>query len=246
VATQTTGYSEVSSLFRRMKDDFVCGLNIWSDHLILPRSDSVLFQGYSYQTIGGFLQNTWKPSEKISIETGLRLDHHNRFGWFFLPRVAGIWKINKVFYTRAGYGWGYKAPNLLSPQNTDINYRQILPLDPALQSERSRGANIEFNYSGILDERFALTVNHAFFYTTIQSPLAMTLNMDGNYFLNNAAGPTLSRGTDTYVRGKIDRWEFYLGYTFSYAQNLKNSIQPFVILTPRMVREQKVIYFSLP
>lgn len=66
-----------------------------------------------YQNYGGFLQSVWKPSNQISVTTGLRYDYNTRFDPTFNPRAGFVWKPGERWTLKAMYGRAYLAP---SPQ----------------------------------------------------------------------------------------------------------------------------------
>ncbi len=76
-------------------------------------------------------------------------------------------------------------------------------------------------------------MNQAFFLTQINSPLAGTLDPNGNVAFQNNDKAIISKGFDTYIKGTLDEWELYLGYTFTIAENKFLSQNQFIPLTPK-------------
>src|SRR5690606_24839558 len=141
---QLSTYSEVNYNRHDESTDFVAGINFLTDHFKEDNNSDFALRNYNYKTIGGFVQNTWNTTEKITIESGIRGDYHNEYGFFFLPRVSGLWKINNHFSTRLGGGLGYKAPSVFTEDAERVQFRNVLPLDvAATKAERSYGANFE-------------------------------------------------------------------------------------------------------
>ncbi|RYZ34541.1 MAG: TonB-dependent receptor, partial [Sphingobacteriales bacterium] len=99
---QVSTYSEANYSISGEKADWVLGVNVLTDNFEEERNSAAALRSYNYNTIGGFAQNTWSVSEKFSIESGIRGDYHNEYGFFFLPRISGLWKINEHFSTRLG------------------------------------------------------------------------------------------------------------------------------------------------
>src|SRR5690606_22334501 len=91
---QLSTYSEANYSRHSESTDFVAGINLLTDNFKEDNNSDFALRDYNYKTIGGFLQNTWNATEKFTIESGIRGDYHNEYGFFLLPRVSGLWKIN--------------------------------------------------------------------------------------------------------------------------------------------------------
>ncbi len=232
-ATQLNGYGEISYLIPRDKNDFVAGINIWTTSFAKTNTDSALLKNYSYQTFGAFVQNTYKPNEKLFFEAGLRTDYHSRYGLFVLPRLAGLYKFKEHWFSRVGIALGYVTPNPLAEQNTEYDLRKITPVSDSVKAERSLGANFEINYKKQIGEEAFLYINQAFFYTQINDPVLAATDTSGIIDFHNEKKPVISTGSDTYIRLKVEAWEIYFGYTYTLARQEYNSVQPYVTLTPR-------------
>src|SRR3546814_14351733 len=68
------------------------------------------------------LRNT---SGKFIVESGIRGDYHDEYGFFFLPRISALWKINEHFSTRLGGGMGYKAPTVFTEDAERSEERRV-------------------------------------------------------------------------------------------------------------------------
>lgn len=56
--------------------------------------------------------NNWKS--RIGLVTGLRLDHHNQFGWLFTPRANLKYNFTEESVVRLSAGRGYRTANIIS------------------------------------------------------------------------------------------------------------------------------------
>ncbi|TAL58504.1 MAG: TonB-dependent receptor [Bacteroidetes bacterium] len=232
-ATQVNGYGEVSYLIPRAKNDLVMGVNVWTTSLEKNGKDSALMKDYTYQTIGTFIQTTYKPGEKLFLEAGLRTDYHSRYGLFVLPRLAGLYKFNEKWYSRAGIAMGYVTPNPFAEQNTEYHLNKIAPIPDSVKEERSLSSNLEVNYKKRIGKETFLYLNHAFFYTQINKPVIAATDSTGVTSFHNGKNYINSMGWDTYLRMSIEEWEIYFGYTYTMARQEYNAIQPYVTYTPR-------------
>ncbi|MGY3089485.1 outer membrane receptor for ferrienterochelin and colicins [Hymenobacter sp. UYAg731] len=227
-AYQTTYYTEASYLHAAgPRHTVVVGLNANGEQLAsFNRSATPLRSPYTYHTLGAFVQDDWRLNPRLSLQTGLRLDHHNQYGSFLLPRLALLFRASAAVTARLNGGLGYRAP---VPYINSLDERDY-PLVKALQgvsAETSFGLNGDVNYQRTFDgfdEPLVLSLNQSFFYTRLSNPLVLSgLGFSGPFQANyltwqNAAAPLSTRGLETYVRLRADETELYLGYVFTDAR----------------------------
>lgn len=214
---QVSTYSEVNYSKNGKKADWVLGLNFLTDNFKEDNNSNTALRSYNYNTIGAFVQNTWSLSEKFSIESGIRGDYHNEYGFFFLPRVSGLWKINEHFSTRLGGGLGYKAPTVFTEDAERIQFRNVLPIDVAnTKAERSYGANYDVNYrTSLFDENVGFSINHMFFYTRINNPILLTAATGGNLAYVQPRGNLDTKGMETNAKITYNDFKLFIGYTLA-------------------------------
>ena len=172
----------------------------------------------------------------------MRIDYHNRYGLFVLPRLAALYKFSEKWYSRVGAGIGYKTPDPLIQQTTETDMRKVFPVTNNVRAENSLGLNLEFNYKGSVFKKGTITINQAFFFTGIQSPVLAKTDADGSTVFYNETKAVTSKGSDTYIRLHLKKWELYFGYTFTIARNEFNTIQPYIVLTPRHRAATTLVY----
>ena len=227
-ATQLSYFTELSYLKRINRHTLVSGLNISGEKFEKKLPDSSALKNYSDNTIGVFMQDDWKLGSRFTVQPGIRLDIYNRNNPLLLPRLSLLYKLNNSFTTRLGGGLGYKTPTVFNSE-LDEQQLQYVSLAPEAKIERSRGINWDINYKRRWDE-LSVTVNQTFYYTGINDPLVLdTLN----YQYKNASKKLSTKGFETYIQIKYDEMEAYLGYTYTIAKQLFNTIQPFVPLSAR-------------
>ncbi|QJD81140.1 TonB-dependent receptor [Spirosoma rhododendri] len=231
---QSSVYLEANDLKRFGKQQLIVGANLTVE-AFRKNADSTRLVDYTYSTIGGFVQDDWQVGEKVSLQAGLRVDHHNTFGNFVLPRLSLKLKPSDPWTVRLSVGTGYKTPNLFVNQtpgalNVSLIFPRLLPIDVAtVKAERSVGTNMDIAYSKTFENGFSIQVDQAFYYTYINTPvvaqfasLSGTLGAYTN--LVNAPYNVFSVGTDTYVRLEYKSFELYLGYNHTLAKRAdKNS-----------------------
>ncbi|MBS1781859.1 MAG: TonB-dependent receptor [Bacteroidetes bacterium] len=230
--TQLNYYSELSMLMPYGKNSLVAGINATGDRF-KKVTQNIPLHNFENNTIGAFAQNTWNVKDHVTIELGIRNDYHFTYGDFFLPRIAVFYKIDKHWASRAGIGFGYKTPNALNPQTTDIAIQHILPLPSSIQAEKSIGYNAEVNYRTTWGGDNSLFINQAFFLTQLNNPIVATIASNGDVTFGNESKPIVSKGFDTYVKSVWHHWELYAGYTYTIAERKYLADNQFLPLTPR-------------
>ena len=224
-ANQISSYTEVSQFIELVKHKVVFGGNLTLENFRKPNPDSTQLTSYDYSTIGFFAQDDWQLFPKLSLQTGLRVDNHNVFGTFVLPRISLLTKPYEKWTIRWSVGTGYKTPNVFANQTpatptTSVNYWNLTPLDANIKPENSIGSNIDVAYSTHIGEHFSIQLDQAFYYTNITNPvIANTIaNQPNRTRLTNAAYDVKSIGTDTYLRMQYYAIELYLGYNHTIAK----------------------------
>ena len=238
-ANQINYYNEASAYIPIKKSNLVCGVNFVGDDYKTIKPSLANLKYFNNKTLGSFAQFSWHLNENSTVETGIRIDNHFKYGIFVLPRFAVFKRFDKHWASRAGYGAGYKTPNPLVQQNIDYNVLQLQAINNLVVPEKSNGFNAEVNYKYEFNDESSLFINQAFFYTQIVKPIQFRLApiIGSPIFLNNASNPTISRGSDTYIKLKYNAWELYAGYTYTYAVSNYKAIfgmgNEFLPLTPK-------------
>lgn len=187
----------------------------------------------SHTTIGGYAQDTFDLTDKLSFEAGFRLDHATNYGAFALPRVSLLYRFTEKLSTRVGFGLGYKTPTIFTEDSEELLFRGILPIGEDLKAERSRGGTFDVNYRDNIGEKLSYAINQMFFYTQITDPLVLNAVPDGRHRYSNAESSVISRGFETNVRLSYDIAKAFIGYTFTDAKAGYLTGDRVLPLTPR-------------
>ncbi|PST82722.1 hypothetical protein C7T94_08690 [Pedobacter yulinensis] len=230
---QVSSFSEASYNRNGRKADWAGGLNFVTENFREDPHGNAALRSYDFKTFGVFAQNTWNLSEAVNVESGIRGDYHNAYGFFFLPRLSALWKINKHFSTRLGGGFGYKAPTVFTEDAERIQFRNVLPIDvSATEAERSYGANYDINYQTVLfDDAVGLSLNQMFFYTRIDRPIMLVSAPGGNLNYVQPDAHMDTRGLETNAKVTFGDFKLFVGYTLadvSYHQGAVNTAYPLV------------------
>ncbi|GGG99829.1 TonB-dependent receptor [Mucilaginibacter phyllosphaerae] len=231
---QLSTYSEANYIKNTVKSDWVFGLNFLTDKFNEGRNSNFPLRSYQNNTIGGFIQNTWNVNKALTLESGIRGDYHNQYGFMFLPRISALWRISPQWSTRLGGGLGYKGPNVFTEDAERIQFRNVLPLDVAnTRAERSYGANYDINYrTPIFNGAGSFSVNQLFFYTRIEHPILLTLLPNGNLQYQQPSGDLNTKGIETNVKVTYSNFKLFIGYTLAdVTQHIGNTISKYTLVS---------------
>lgn len=229
---QLSSYTEASYLRKFTRNDLVIGANLLTDNFTRD-NDTAIRQSYQYYTIGAFIQDNWQINSVLNSQAGFRYDHHNRYGYFYLPQVALLLHINKQLYARASYGLGYKIPTIFSVQSETEGFQDFSAINPEVKAERSEGTNVDLTYKGSGDD-ISFAVTQSAFYNAIHSPVVPVFDASGNFSYRNAAADITTKGLETNFNAYFLRnFNFAMGYTYTVASRLYDNAAPVLPLTSR-------------
>lgn len=222
---QFSSFSEANYNHKGEKFEWVTGLNLWTDKFSQNISDTLKAVDYNYLTLGAFIQNTWNATDKFTIETGFRGDYQNEYGFFALPRISALLKMNQKLSMRVGGGMGYKTPTVFTEDAERIQFRNVLPVDVSnTTAEKSIGSNFDINYKTPLSEKLFLTINTLFFYTQVKNPLVLVPTITGEYEFQQPKGFIDTKGIETNIKLSYGGLKLFIGYTLADVNQYYNGI----------------------
>ncbi|MEO0901153.1 MAG: TonB-dependent receptor, partial [Bacteroidota bacterium] len=192
-------------------------------------------------TLGGYAQYEWKPSETFSALLGARLDNVNVVGDYSVggierdldlnqtalsPRITLSYKLTEELRLRGGYARGFRAPQTF---NEDLHISsvggepQFVILSDDLDTEFSNAFTGSLNYSktkNLLQVDFLLEG----FYTVLEDPF--TLVSTGAVLENGSILEEVRNGEGASVYGSNfelgispnPKWRFQLGGTLQQTE----------------------------
>lgn len=217
---QLASFSEIAYNFGDMDLEWVAGLNIVSDKFTQDPLETSEVVDYNHITYGAFLQNNWRISNMFSLESGLRTDYQNEYGWFVLPRLSAMVEFSDAWTARLGGGLGYKTPTVFTEDAERIQFRNVMPIDVSeTQAERSVGANFDINYRTKLFEVVDFSLNTLFFYTRVNDPIILTPGVSDafneHYVYRQPNGYLDTQGMEMNLRFSYGNFKLFTGYTLA-------------------------------
>ena len=222
------------NIINPFRGSLVAGINYLTDNFNEAQNSSFPLRSYNYQTVGGFVQNTWNAAPKFTIESGLRTDYHNAYGLFVLPRLSLLYKFNEHLTSRLGGGLGYKAPTVFTEDAERVEFRNVLPIDVAnTKAERSYRANYDLNYrTGLFDNAVSLSINQLFFFTRINDPILLSILANGNLQYLQTGGDLHTQGMETNVKLTYGNFKLFLGYTLAdVSEHIGNTFSSYPLVS---------------
>ncbi len=213
---QLSSFSEAAYSVKNSSSEWVGGLNLWTDEFSQENIAPEEAVDYQLITFGAFAQNTWDISDQVVLETGLRTDYQNEYGFFVLPRISALYKINENVTSRIGGGLGYKTPNVFTEDAERIQFRKVLPVNTvATEAEKSLGGNFDINYRTELSERSTFSINSLFFYTRINNPIVLEQQQNTFWEYRQPEGFIDTKGVEMNAKVTYDDFKLFVGYTLA-------------------------------
>jgi iron complex outermembrane receptor protein/outer membrane receptor for ferrienterochelin and colicins len=231
---QFNAYTDVS-FFKPVKNHtLVFGFNaVYDSFRETTNPTNLIKRDETRTTVGAFIQDGFNITNKLSLESGLRIDFVKDYGTFALPRVSLLYKFSEHLTSRVGFGFGYKTPSIFTEDAEILLFRDVFPIGNTLKAERSVGGTFDVNYRNRLGEKFSYNLNQMFFYTKIDAPLILQPDAGGIYRFSNAAEPIESLGFETNARFGYDIAKLFIGYTYTNAKAKYLSGNQFLPLLPK-------------
>lgn len=241
-------YTDVSYISNNNKQSLVLGGNIIYNKFN-EKDKSADSRDNIAKTAGIYAQHTWDATDKVKLESGLRIDvanysnaNYSNTEVFVLPRLSLLVRYSPQWSSRIGAGMGYKTPTLFTEQTETIQYQNVDQLNN-VTSEKSYGGTADVNLKTSISSNLAFTLNHMFFYTWISNPLLLENYATNNYRFVNAFKPVQSAGFETNARFIYkEAFKLFLGYTFTSAKAKYVTINQFLPLVPKHKLNSALIF----
>jgi len=218
---QYNSFNEVSYAKDLGQHSLIGGANFIYDQFRENRLVNAVQRDQQTTTIGTFIQDTWDVNAKVSVESGVRLDHASyalsatdKSKLFVLPRISGLVKWSPHVSSRIGFGLGYKTPTMFTEQAEALQYNKVKALGN-VDAEHSYGGTADINYRTRFGDGWMFSINHMLFYTYIKKPLILQQDADMGYSFYNAAKPVVSKGMETNMKLGWHDVKLFVGYTYT-------------------------------
>jgi hypothetical protein len=219
------------SIFSNTKHKFRTGFTFQYDQ-VDEQFDTIGFQRLELIP-GGYFEYTFDNLNNFSLVAGARLDYHNLFGFFPVPRLNIKWEIVKGLNFRVSGGRGWRVPNLFA-ENTAalVSSRQINLTGFELKPEVAWNYGASLHYSFQIGKRDASLVAD-FFRTDFTNQLMMDREEQGSLKFYNLIGASFSHVFQfTFSFEPVKQFEIRMAYKWQDVQAVFSGTLQRVPLVP--------------
>jgi len=231
---QLNSFTELNLNINKEKQNINIGLNALADKF---KEDNLIKQplrNQEFNTLGLYVNHLWDVTDKFALESGLRtdkveastLDTENGGQSFVLPKISALYKMTPELSIRLGGGMGYRMPSLFSEEAEPYGYKNVQAVNfENLVAEESYGTNIDFKYQSTFGtDNVLLSLNQMFFFNVINNPITLNETNANNLVYEQTNDSLLSKGFESQIKLTVDKFTWFLGYTYtdSYLENGKN------------------------
>ena len=250
---QRNSYSELNYFKAQENQSLNAGVNFVTDQFEeRPLVPSIALRNQTLQTTGSYLNLLKDLGSDWSVESGLRLDHvqaaspisKSKEEWFLLPRISALYRASNRLTYRLGGGFGYRMPTLFNEESEPLGYEHIQAIDYAqTRAERSYGANFDMKYAHLLPGNLGLlTLNQMFFYNYIDHAIGLVRPSDSTWAYRQLGQNAHSLGFETQLKLTIQRFTWFVGYTYTDAFLEGSSTKTPAPLTPKHSVKGDILY----
>ena len=231
---QSNAFSELNYNFSKNNQNINLGINSLYDDFIETGSIYFGFREQRFNTLGLYVNHLWDVTDKFALESGLRTDKvkgSRQYSTpleqsFVLPKISALYKMTPELSIRLGGGMGYRMPSLFSEEAEPYGYRSVQAVNfENLVAEESYGTNIDFKYiSTFGTDNVLLSLNQMFFFNVIDNPITLNETNSSNMFYEQTNDSLLSKGYESQIKLTVDKFTWFLGYTYTdaYLENGEN------------------------
>jgi iron complex outermembrane receptor protein len=240
---QLNSFTELNLNINKEKQNINIGLNALADKFTEDNLINQSLRNQEFNTLGLYVNHLWDVTDKFALESGLRTDKveastlntENGGQSFVLPKISALYKMTPELSIRLGGGMGYRMPSLFSEEAEPYGYKNVQAVNfENLVAEESYGTNIDFKYQSTFGtDNVLLSLNQMFFYNIIDNPVTLNETNSNNRVYEQTNDSLLSKGFESQIKLTVDKFTWFLGYTYTdaYLENGENK-NP-LTLTPK-------------
>jgi iron complex outermembrane receptor protein len=185
---------------------------------------------YAFTVPGIFGQYEWTPVPALTLAASARLDQHDGYGTFVLPRLSALWRFRPSWTARLSAGLGYYAPTPFTEETEVTGLSRLEPV-AGVRAEEARSAALHVGWAA-----GQLEANATLFGSVVEGAVQLvSLASAGRFGLVNAARPTRTWGGELLARLRREPWQLAASYTYAEAREPEpgTTTRREVPLTPR-------------
>lgn len=211
-AKQYSSYANLQYEHLWRNHDFKSGISMRQLNIneTINFSDTTLKRTYQGQYIkneiipGLFAENTFKwRADIITLITGLRIDHHNKFGWMATPRMMLKYDISEASILRASAGSGWRTVNLFSENNALMASSRNIVFRETLQPEKAINWGLNY-FRKLKTKKLEGYFTIDFYQTRFQNQFFPDYDSDPRFaYITNFTDKSVANGFQTDLNIKL-------------------------------------------
>ena len=231
---QLNSFTELNLNINKEKQNINIGLNALADKFTEDNLINQPLRNQEFNTLGLYVNHLWDVTDKFALESGLRTDNaeastlntENGGQSFVLPKISALYKMTPELSIRLGGGMGYRMPSIFSEEAEPYGYKNVQVVNfENLVAEESYGTNIDFKYQSTFGtDNVLLSLNQMFFFNVIDNPITLNETNANNRVYEQTNDSLLSKGFESQIKLTVDKFTWFLGYTYTdaYLENGEN------------------------
>jgi outer membrane receptor for ferrienterochelin and colicin len=184
---------------------------------------------------GFFIENTFSGlDDKLTLITGLRVDKHQKWGWYTTPRMMGKFTFNPHHTLRASVGKGWRQVNLFSEQVTLLASSRDIIFTEKLKPETATTWGLSHTWNFRLGGG-NFTLSGDFYQTAFRNQFFPDYDSDPTKaFIANFEGKTRSNSLQIDALASfLAVWEIRMAYNYLNVYRLEDGIENSLLFNPR-------------
>ena len=157
---------------------------------------------------GIFIQDEWTVNDRLTLLSGMRVDHYNKHGFIPSPRLSGKLKTGKWTNWRVNLGTGFKVVNLFAEDHAFVTGQREVVIQEKLRPEQSYSVSTSVNRIVNIGSS-AGSFDLSAFYTHFTNKILPDYSEVGKILYANGKGQTISQGVSLSFS---QEFEFPLSY----------------------------------
>lgn len=178
-----------------LKHKYTAGLSfIYDDFQDQLSGNNPLSTNRTEKVAGAYLEYNWLPSDKITLQTGLRYDDHSLFGGFFTPRLHFRYEITPGTTIRLAAGSGRRTASPIAENSFLLASSRSFEIEEELKQEKAWNTGLSLTqYFNLFGKKFTALAD--FYHTQFEDQVIVDVdsdvhkvrfyNLDGTSFANN-------------------------------------------------------------
>ena len=126
---------------------------------------------------GAYAEYTYKPSHKLTMMAGLRVDRSSLYGTFVTPRLHAKWMVSDMMTLRLSAGKGYRSPHAWAENHYLLASGRDVKVSEDLRMEEAWNSGLSAAFYIPVGEQ-TLKLNAEYYYTNFINQLVVDYDSD--------------------------------------------------------------------